>query len=50
MSSEEARRIIQIGLEHRKEDRNLADQEARLEEYEQDQIDFCNAHFVAAKE
>lgn len=50
MSSEEARRIVQIGLDRRKEDRDLVDQEARLEEYEQDQIHFCNAHFANAKE
>lgn len=50
MNSDEARRIVQIGLDRRKEDRDLVDQEARLEEYEQDQIHFCNAHFANAKE
>lgn len=50
MSSEEARRIVQIGLERRKDDRDTAAKEAQLEKYEQDQIHFCNAHFANAKE
>ena len=50
MSTEEARHIVQLGLDRRKVDRDTAANEARLEAYEQEQIDFCNAHFAAAKE
>lgn len=50
MSSDEARRIVQIGLDRRKEDRDTAAKEARLEKYEQDQIHFCNVHSANAKE
>lgn len=49
MSSDEARRIVQVGLDRRKEDRDTAAKEARLEKYEQEQILFCNAHSAAAK-
>jgi hypothetical protein len=49
MSSDEARRIVQFGLDRRKEDRDTAAKEARLEKYEQEQILFCNAHSAAAK-
>lgn len=50
MSSDEARRIVQGGLDRRKEDRDTAAKEARLEKYEQDQIHFCNVHSANAKE
>lgn len=50
MSSDEARRIVQIGLDRQKEDRDTAAKEARLEKYEQDQIHFCNEHCANAKE
>ena len=49
MSNEEARRIVQLGLERRKADREKAAQEAKLEKYEQDQILFCNMHGADAK-
>ena len=49
MSNEEARRIVQLGLERRKADREKAAREARLEKYEQDQILFCNMHCADAK-
>lgn len=49
MSNEDARRIVQLGLERRKADREKAAQEARLEKYEQDQILFCNNHSANAK-
>ena len=48
--SNEARMIVQAGLERRKIQRAEAAQEARLERYEQDQIHFCNVHSAAAKE
>lgn len=50
MSSDEARRIVQIGLDRRKEERDTAAREARLDKYEQDQIRFCNVHSANAKE
>ena len=50
MNSDEARRIVQNGLDRRKEDRDTAAKEARLEKYEQDQIHFCNEHCANAKE
>lgn len=50
MNSEEARRIVQFGLDRRKEDRDTAAREARLEKYEQEQIRFCNVHSANAKE
>ena len=50
MNCDEARRIVHIGLDRRKEDRDTAAKEARLEKYEQDQIRFCNVHSANAKE
>lgn len=49
MNSEEAKRIVSEGLARRKEDRALAEKEARLEQYEQDMIDACNIHCADAK-
>ena len=49
MSNDEARRIVTAGLERRKAERETAAQEARLEQYEQDQIRCCNEHFANAK-
>lgn len=46
----EARKIVQAGLDRRKADREAAAREARLERYEQDQIHFCNEHCANAKE
>ena len=48
--SNEARQIVQAGLDRRKADRETAAKEARLEKYEQDQIHFCNVHSANAKE
>lgn len=47
--SNEARQIVQAGLDRRKADRETAAREARLERYEQDQIHFCNEHCANAK-
>lgn len=44
MNSNEARLFVQSGLERRKDDRNEAAREQRLEKYEKDMIHFCNAH------
>lgn len=49
MSNNEARQIVQAGLERRKAEREKAAQEAKLEKYEQDQILFCNMHCADAK-
>ena len=45
----EARKIVQAGLDRRKADRETAAREARLERYEQDQIRCCNEHSANAK-
>lgn len=47
--SNEARQIVQAGLDRRKADRETAAREARLERYEQDQIRCCNEHSANAK-
>lgn len=47
--SNEARQIVQAGLERRKAAREAAAREAQLEQYEQDQIRCCNEHFASAK-
>ena len=49
MSTDEARRIVQLGLDRRKKDRQVAVREARLEKYEQDQIRFCNENCAGAR-
>ena len=49
MSNNEARQIVQAGLDRRKADRETAAREARLERYEQDQIRCCNEHSANAK-
>ena len=48
--SNEARMIVQAGLDRRRSARAEAAQEARLERYEQEQIHFCNVHSANAKE
>lgn len=50
MSSDEAKRIVSAGLERRKAARKEAEQEARLEQYEQDMIETCNKSCADAKE
>jgi len=47
--SNEARQIVQAGLDRRKADRETAAREAQLERYEQDQIRCCNEHSANAK-
>ena len=49
MSTDEARRIVQLGLDRRKKDRQVAVREARLEKYEQEQIRFCNENCAGAR-
>ena len=49
MSSNEAKQIVQNGLERRKAERDAAAEEARLDIYEQEQIRFCNANYADAK-
>ena len=46
---EEARRIVTEGLELRRISRQEAQQEARLEQYEQDMISGCNQNCVNAR-
>lgn len=49
MTSAEAKTIISAGLERRKTEQQMAAQEARLEQYEQEQIRTCNEHSADAK-
>ena len=49
MNSKEAKQIVGEGLERRREARNIADREAVLDQYEEDQIRACNVHFADAK-
>lgn len=49
MNSKEAKQIAGEGLERRREARNIADREAVLDQYEEDQIRACNVHFADAK-
>lgn len=44
-----AREFVQSGLDRRKEDRKIAEQEGRLEQYELDMIGACNVHCADAK-
>lgn len=50
MSHEEARRLVQLGLEHRRAAQYQAEREQDLEDYERDMITACNGNFAAAKE
>lgn len=49
MNSEEAKRIVGAGLERRRTERQIAEQEACLEQYERDMIGACNEHCADAK-
>ena len=49
MRNEEARMIVQSGLDRRREERRIAEQESKLDLYERDQIRFCNEHYENAK-
>lgn len=49
MSNDEAKRIVRAGLERRRDARQLAEQEARLEQYELDMIETCNENCADAK-
>lgn len=49
VSNEEAKRKVEEGLKHRREQRQAAEQEARMESYEQEQIHFCNKNCADAK-
>ncbi len=49
MSNEENKRIVAQALERRKADREAAQQESRLEQYEQDMITTCNTHCADVK-
>lgn len=49
MNHQEARRLVQLGLDYRKEEKVRAEKEAKLEEYERDMITACNGNNAAAK-
>lgn len=46
---EENRKAVMDGLQHRREMKEQAEKETRLEKYEQDMIWACNNHCAAAK-
>ena len=49
MSNEEAKRLVRDGLILRKQRREAAAQEARMEAYEKEMISFCNGNCASAK-
>lgn len=49
MSSEEAKRQVQEGLQRKQIQRKEAEKEAQLEQYEQDQIEACNKNCADAQ-
>ena len=49
MSNEENKRIVAEGLERRKADRVAAEQEARLDSYEQDQLAAVHRNYEGAR-
>lgn len=48
MDNIEAKRLVELGLEHRRAEREEAEKDAFLDAYEQ-QIQCCNTNFAAAK-
>ena len=50
MNKEEAKRLVMDGLTLRKQCREAAAQEARMEEYEKEMISFCNGNCASAKQ
>lgn len=49
MDTIEAKRLVELGLEHRRAEREEAEKDAFLEAYEQEQIQFCNTNNLTAK-
>lgn len=49
MSNEEAKRYVSAGLELRRNARQEAEREAKLEQYEQDMIETCNINCADAR-
>lgn len=50
MTNEEARRLVMDGLQLRKQRKEAAEREARMEAYEKEMITFCNGNCASAKE
>lgn len=50
MNTEEARILVMEGLQMRRQRREAAEKEARLEVYEKEMITFCNGNCASAKE
>lgn len=48
MDSIEAKRLVELGLEHRRAEREEAEKDASLDAYERQQIQFCNTNFTTA--
>ena len=49
MDQNEARRLVQLGLEHRREEQRQAKREKQLESYERDMITACNDNCATAR-
>lgn len=49
MDSMEAKRLVALGLEHRRAEREEAKKDAILDQYEKEQIQFCNTNCATAK-
>lgn len=49
MDSIEAKRLVTLGLEYRRAEREEAEKDAFLEAYEQEQIQFCNTNKLTAE-
>lgn len=49
MDNIEAKRLVELGLEHRRAEREEAEKDAFLDAYEQQQIQCCNTNFATAK-
>lgn len=50
MTKAQARKLVEDGLTLRKQRREAAEQEARMEAYEKEMITFCNGNCASAKE
>lgn len=49
MSTEEARKLVTLGLQRRREEKEAEAREAKLEEYEKEMISCCNDNAAGAK-
>lgn len=50
MTNAQAKQLVMDGLTLRKQRKQAAEQEAKMEAYEKEMISFCNGHYASAKE